>query len=42
VPAEEVGARGIHGGAHSRVWRTRGHFVEHVAGDDVGKVGADF
>ena len=30
------------GGAHSRAWRTRGHFIEHVAVDGVGAVGADF
>ena len=39
---EEVDARGIHGGARSHAWRMHGHFVEHVVGDGVGKVGADF
>ena len=27
------------GGARSGAWRTRRHFVEHVAGSEVGKVG---
>ena len=37
-----TGAHGRNGGAHSRAWRTRGHSVEHVAGDGVGAVGTKF
>jgi len=37
-----AGARGSNGGACSHAWRTHGHFIEHVAGDGVGIVGADF
>jgi hypothetical protein len=37
-----AGAHGSSGGAHSRAWRMRGHFIEHMAGDGVGAVGDDF
>jgi len=39
---EKAGAHGIHGGACSHAWRTRGHFVEHVAGDGVTSLGSYF
>jgi len=42
VLAEEVGACGIHGGVRARAGRTLGHFIEHVAGDCLGMVGAVF
>ena len=35
-PCDRIGA------ARSRAWRTCGHSVEHVAGDGVGAVGAEF
>ena len=36
-----AGARGSNGGARSRAWRTHRQFIEHVAGDGAGAVGAE-
>jgi hypothetical protein len=36
-----AGTRGNNGGGAPSAWRTRRHFIEHVAGSERGKVGVN-